>query len=126
MLCLILDASTYARMVVYPEVSDRPPFQCGRVATKTIGYRKYRTLWVLRKASLFNPVWFDYTMPLMQGRAFTAIPGYSEEETTDIYREVFSVLCTPMKIGTHYEGTSTNDVTFWVLHPTFDRYVCRL
>ena len=58
----------------------------------------------------------------MQDRAFTAIPGYSEEETADIYREVLSVLCTPMKIGSHYEGTSTNDVTFWVLHPTFDRY----
>lgn len=51
------------------------------------------------------------------------IPGYSKEGTDDIYAEMVRVLCTPMKIGTHYEGTSTNDLTFWVLHPTFDRFV---
>ena len=62
-------------------------------------------------------------MSFMQDLAFTAIPGYSQEETEDIYRELLIVLCTSMKIGTHYEATSTNDVTFWVLHPTFDRCV---
>lgn len=63
----------------------------------------------------------NHVMTLTQGHAFPAIPGYTEEETQEIYHEVLSVLCTPMKIGSHYEGTSTNDVTFWVLHPTFDR-----
>ena len=57
-----------------------------------------------------------------QGHAFKSIPGHTVDETTDIFSELLHVLCTPMNIGTHYEGTSTNDVTFWVLHPTFDRY----
>ena len=60
----------------------------------------------------------------MQDQAFTVIPGYSKEETADIYHELLSLLCTPMKIGTHYEGASTNDITFWVIHPAFDRWVC--
>lgn len=34
---------------------------------------------------------------------------------------MLDALCIPMKIGTHYQATSTNDPTFWVIHPTFDR-----
>lgn len=56
-----------------------------------------------------------------QGRAFEVFPGYTEEETDTIYANMLDALCTPMKIGTHYQATSTNDPTFWVIHPTFDR-----
>lgn len=63
-------------------------------------------------------------MLIAQGHVYTSIAGYSEKETSNIFSELLHVLCTPMTIGTHYEGTSTNDITFWVLHPTFDRLVC--
>lgn len=65
-------------------------------------------------------LWFEKQHP-DKGRAYEAIPGYSKEDTNDIYAEMLRVLCTPMKIGTHWEATSTNDPSFWVLHPTFDR-----
>eukprot|EP00904_Undaria_pinnatifida_P005044 jgi/Undpi1/166/HiC_scaffold_1.g00163.m1 len=56
-----------------------------------------------------------------QGHAHEKLPGYTVDETCDIFTEMLRVLSTPMKVGSHYEGTSTNDGTFWVLHPTFDR-----
>ncbi|CAM9867117.1 unnamed protein product, partial [Ascophyllum nodosum] len=86
---------------------------------------------VLEEAGLLNKsvglLFYDKDMKLIekmgnqQDQAFTVIPGYSKEETADIYHELLSLLCTPMKIGTHYEGASTNDITFWVIHPAFDR-----
>lgn len=57
-----------------------------------------------------------------QGHAHDRIPGYTADETKGIFSEMLRLLSTPMRIGSHYEGTSTNDVTFWVLHPTMDRY----
>eukprot|EP00903_Cladosiphon_okamuranus_P022443 g20643.t1 len=56
-----------------------------------------------------------------EGRPYAEIPGYTEEETEDIYAEMLRVLTTPMRIGSHYEGTSTDDMTFFVIHTTFDR-----
>lgn len=56
-----------------------------------------------------------------EGNAFGVIPGYTREETEDIYDEMLRALCTPMRFGTHYGATSTNDPTFHVIHPTFDR-----
>lgn len=56
-----------------------------------------------------------------QGRAYAEIPGYTKGETDDIYAELLRLLSTPMLIGSHYEGTSTNDVTFFIIHTTFDR-----
>lgn len=56
-----------------------------------------------------------------QGNAYEAIPGYSKNETDVIYANMLRALCIPVKTGTHFEGTSTNDPTFWMLHPTFDR-----
>ncbi|CBJ31176.1 putative scytonemin-related tyrosinase [Ectocarpus siliculosus] len=56
-----------------------------------------------------------------QGHAHDRIPGYTADETKGIFTEMLRLLSTPMRIGSHYEGTSTNDVTFWVLHPTMDR-----
>lgn len=31
------------------------------------------------------------------------------------------MLCSPGHIGDMFQATSTNDITFWVLHPTVDR-----
>ncbi|CAB1110722.1 unnamed protein product [Ectocarpus sp. CCAP 1310/34] len=67
-----------------------------------------------------------------QGHYYEEIPGYSAEESTAIYEGLKDALCIPTKVGSHFEATSTNDVsvhkgtasaivTFWVLHPTFDR-----
>ncbi|CAM9529630.1 unnamed protein product [Ectocarpus sp. 12 AP-2014] len=55
------------------------------------------------------------------GHYYEEIPGYSAEESTAIYEGLKDALCIPTKVGSHFEATSTNDVTFWVLHPTFDR-----
>ncbi|CAN0097768.1 unnamed protein product [Ectocarpus sp. 6 AP-2014] len=55
------------------------------------------------------------------GNAFDILPGYTKEETVQIYDEMLRALCIPMRVGTHYGATSTNDPTFWLIHPTFDR-----
>ncbi|CAN0066342.1 unnamed protein product, partial [Laminaria digitata] len=76
---------------------------------------------------LVDGVYFDKNFTYIdsltdkKGNAFEAFPGYSKEETDEIYADMLDALCTPMKIGTHYEASSTNDPTFWVIHPTFDR-----
>ena len=52
---------------------------------------------------------------------YDALPGYSEEETTALYDEIMDVLCTPGYMGDMFQATSTNDITFWILHPTLER-----
>lgn len=64
-----------------------------------------------------------FNIPGQKGHALYTIPGYSVDETHDIFAQLMDVLCTPARIGTNYEGSSTNDPIFWVLHPTIDRYV---
>lgn len=49
------------------------------------------------------------------------IPGYTAEESEDIYAEAFRVMCTPSVVGTSYEAASTIDPIFWVIHPTIER-----
>eukprot|EP00752_Nemacystus_decipiens_P001330 g1320.t1 len=57
----------------------------------------------------------------------SSTPGasYTNAETRTIYESLRDVLCIPTMVGSHFEATSTNDgeirVTFWVLHPAFDR-----
>lgn len=58
----------------------------------------------------------------LQGKVYYKLPGYSEEDTKAIYEQLLYLLCSPGHIGTMFQATSTNDVTFWVLHPTVDRY----
>lgn len=58
---------------------------------------------------------------IKKNHAYVKIPGYTKDETEAIYNEMLRTLCTPVRFGAHYTATSTNDVTFWVLHPTFDR-----
>jgi hypothetical protein len=52
---------------------------------------------------------------------YERIPGYSSAETTEIYQSVVGVLCDIGHLGDMFQATSTNDVTFWVLHPTMER-----
>ena len=52
---------------------------------------------------------------------YDALPGYSEEDTSAMYQEIIDVLCSPGYIGDMFQATSTNDVTFWILHPTVER-----
>lgn len=63
---------------------------------------------------------------LLQGKVLYKLPGYTDEETTAIYEQLLYLLCSPGHIGTMFQATSTNDITFWVLHPTVDRYSNRL
>jgi hypothetical protein len=53
--------------------------------------------------------------------AYEELPGYTYEETQAIYEEIMEVLCNPGYIGDMFQATSTNDITFWVLHPTLER-----
>jgi hypothetical protein len=59
--------------------------------------------------------WYDDNKP------YEILPGYSFEETQAIYEEIMAILCAPGHIGDMFQATSTNDITFWVLHPTLDR-----
>jgi hypothetical protein len=52
---------------------------------------------------------------------YDQLPGYTYEETQAIYDRILEVLCNPGNIGDMFQATSTNDVTFWILHPTLDR-----
>ena len=58
-----------------------------------------------------------------QGEVLFTLPGYTEEESDRIYEQLLYLLCSPGHIGTMFQATSTNDITFWVLHPTVDRCV---
>lgn len=60
-------------------------------------------------------------MDWTQGKVLYKLPGYTEEETKAIYEQLLYLLCSPGHIGTMFQATSTNDITFWVLHPTVDR-----
>ena len=55
------------------------------------------------------------------GTAYYTLPGYTTTESRHIYDELLKVLCSPGHIGDMFQATSTNDITFWVLHPTVDR-----
>lgn len=52
---------------------------------------------------------------------YDALPGYTEDETSALYDEIMSVLCNPGYMGDMFQATSTNDITFWILHPTLER-----
>jgi len=55
------------------------------------------------------------------GVAYTTLPNYSEEETTKMYEQILNLFANPGHIGSMFQATSTNDITFWVLHPSIDR-----
>jgi hypothetical protein len=49
------------------------------------------------------------------------IPGYSVEQTKHIHNKILALLCNPGHIGDMYQATSSNDITFWLIHLTVDR-----
>ena len=55
------------------------------------------------------------------GTVYYTLPGYTEEQSHHIYDDLLKMLCSPGHIGDMFQATSTNDITFWVLHPTVDR-----
>ena len=46
------------------------------------------------------------SLDLRKGHVYEIIPGYTKEETEEIYDTMLSVTCIPTKIGTHYQATS--------------------
>lgn len=55
------------------------------------------------------------------GNPLEVLDGYTEEESREIYGSMLYALCQPGHIGDMFQATSSNDVTFWVLHGTLDR-----
>merc|ERR1711998_100072 len=55
------------------------------------------------------------------GNPMKVLDGYSEDESNEIYESMLKALCQPGHIGDMFQATSSNDVTFWVLHGTLDR-----
>ena len=75
---------------------------------------------------LFSPVGQDGNpIEAWQNRTskvpYDVLPGYSAEESAAIFDRILEVLCNPGYIGDMFQASSTNDVTFWILHPTLDR-----
>lgn len=56
------------------------------------------------------------------------IDGYSEAQSLEIYKSLRDYVCDVGVIGDMFQATSSNDITFWVLHPTIERlwHVLRL
>lgn len=55
------------------------------------------------------------------GLPYDKIPGCSAQESDVLYSHIFDDLCQPGHTGDMFQATSSNDITFWVLHPTVDR-----
>lgn len=60
--------------------------------------------------------WYDGN-----GSVYYTIPGYTEMETKQIHDQLLEMLSSPGHIGDMFQATSSNDITFWVLHGTVDR-----
>ena len=52
-----------------------------------------------------------------EGKVYYTLPGLTLEQSLDLYRNIVKTLCNPGHIGDMFQATSTNDITFWVLHP---------
>lgn len=83
---------------------------------------------ILDKAGVLSAVQFyDHEHHLIErwkddnGTVYYTLPGYTTDESRHIYDELLKALCSPGHIGDMFQATSTNDITFWVLHPTVDR-----
>lgn len=55
------------------------------------------------------------------GTVYYTLPGYSSESSKHVYDELLEMLSSPGHIGDMFQATSSNDITFWVLHGTVDR-----
>mmetsp|Transcript_34015 Transcript_34015/g.44916 ORF Transcript_34015/g.44916 Transcript_34015/m.44916 type:complete len:671 (-) Transcript_34015:267-2279(-) len=55
------------------------------------------------------------------GEIYYNLPGKTSEESAAIFKGLLRMVCNPGHLGDMFQGTSTNDILFWVLHPTVDR-----
>jgi hypothetical protein len=83
---------------------------------------------VLHNAGVLNTVnYYDTSGTAIEtyydssGNPLRVLDGYSEDESSEIYGSMLDALCQPGHIGDMFQATSSNDVTFWVLHGTLDR-----
>lgn len=51
------------------------------------------------------------------GQVSYTLPGLTAEESLGVWRGIVATLCNPGHIGDMFQATSTNDITFWLLHP---------
>ena len=51
----------------------------------------------------------------------TTLDGYTKKESLSIYHDIRDYLCDIGRIGDMFQATSTNDITFWLLHPNMER-----
>eukprot|EP00611_Tribonema_gayanum_P026172 TRINITY_DN614_c0_g1_i2.p1 TRINITY_DN614_c0_g1~~TRINITY_DN614_c0_g1_i2.p1 ORF type:complete len:636 (-),score=156.71 TRINITY_DN614_c0_g1_i2:706-2613(-) len=82
---------------------------------------------LLNSGVLATALYFDTNGTLISsfvaedGEVHYQLEGYTEEESAVIYQDLLTTLCNPGHIGDMFQATSSNDITFWVLHPTMDR-----
>jgi len=55
------------------------------------------------------------------GQPKETLDGMTTDESKHVYNSLLSFLCNPGHLGDMYQATSTNDITFWVIHNTVDR-----
>lgn len=56
-----------------------------------------------------------------EGVPKASLTNYTEDQTQKMYEDIFHILSQPGHIGSMFQATSSNDITFWVLHPMIDR-----
>jgi len=99
--------------------------QCSCDADAIAGMRSYDVLdqaGVLASADYFDTE--DHVINKFydeNGTIYYELPHYTEEQSKLIYDDMLSMLCSPGHIGDMFQATSSNDITFWVLHGTLDR-----
>merc|ERR1719353_1451144 len=52
---------------------------------------------------------------------YVSLNGMTKEETAQTYQEMLKIVSKPAHIGDMFQATSSNDITFWVLHGMVDR-----
>ncbi|CAM9196291.1 unnamed protein product [Pylaiella littoralis] len=114
-----------------PETCDssEPPSSC-RCSCNADDLAGKTSAQILQDAEITGSFFYDANLNLVPLESLTeddygndtmAIPGYTAQESEEIFNVALRVMCTPAREGTSYEATSTNDPTFWVMHPTIDR-----
>jgi hypothetical protein len=96
---------------------------------------------ILRDSGVLNNVWKQDNdhdvIAKAKAKVFTAAADEEEEDVVDVddyylvgktdeeqettFKGMLDLLCTPGQMGDMFQATSTNDITFWVLHPSLDR-----
>lgn len=96
------DASAMEGMEAYEVLSE-----AGILAFATFFDKDYNTV----------STWTDEE----DGTITDTVPGYTAEESKVLYEGLLDSLCDPGHLGDMFQASSTNDITFWVIHSTIDR-----